>query len=583
MSKVGLSLCVKRRRNGAVKRYLGIILVILMVASIFNTTAYAQNSSQAKVTKDSIFLDGESVRFNGFNISGSNYFKLRDLAEELSGTTSQFDVSWNGQENAIEIITGKPYTPIESEDSKYYSSYQTYSAKPTDSRIIVNGQVQSVTAFNIDNNNYFQLRDLGRLVPFDINFNNNANEIKIYSKVPENVYRAETKNAEKSNAVSSTFPRWSSTVESYLVSNQDHTLSVIEVNEDVTIDTYDADYKLLDKKTIDFELPMFGGFYSGEKYNYIAFGQENREENNDKEVIRIVRYDKQFNRMDSVSVKGGASFTINPFQAGSGRMAESGDTLVFHTARSRYTTADGLNHQSQLTIIVNTLSMTIINDLGRFQKNHVSHSFDQYVLFDGNYHVLVDHGDAYPRSIVLSKGNGSSYSKTDLFRIPGKTGANSTGVSVGGFEMSTTNYIAVMNTVDHSRVKEYTSYEMVGLDRDQRDIIVSVLPRINSDNASVKQITLATYVGSDQIASIPKLVKITDDKLMVTWQEFDLEHNRGSLKYVYINQDGNSIGDIKTVEHFMLSDCQPVIVDKKAVWYTNNNGMRMFYTIPLEG
>ncbi|MNP68798.1 hypothetical protein D3C76_1648070 [compost metagenome] len=110
-----------------------------------------------------------------------------------------------------------------------------------------------------------------------------------------------------------------------------------------------------------------------------------------------------------------------------------------------------------------------------------------------------------------------------------------------------------------------------------------MLPRTNSDNASVKQITLATYVGSGQIASIPKLVKITDDKLMVTWQEFDLEHNRGSLKYVYINQDGNSIGDIKTVEHFMLSDCQPVIVDKKAVWYTNNNGMRMFYTIPLEG
>ncbi|HBS44626.1 MAG TPA: hypothetical protein DEA91_09550, partial [Paenibacillus sp.] len=99
---------------------------------------------------------------------------------------------------------------------------------------------------------------------------------------------------------------------------------------------------------------------------------------------------------------------------------------------------------------MNTQTMTVTNDLGRFQKNHVSHSFDQYVLFDGAAHVLVDHGDAYPRSIVLNKGNGTSYNEVDLFNIPGKIGANTTGVSIGGFEMSSANYIVAMNTIDHS-------------------------------------------------------------------------------------------------------------------------------------
>jgi len=85
----------------------------------------------------------------------------------------------------------------------------------------------------------------------------------------------------------------------------------------------------------------------------------------------------------SVSVKGGESFTTKPFDAAAGRMAEDGDRLVFHTSRERYTTSDGLNHQSQLTLIVDTGAMKVLNDLGPFQSNHVSHSFDQYVLIDG--------------------------------------------------------------------------------------------------------------------------------------------------------------------------------------------------------
>ena len=214
-----------------------------------------------------------------------------------------------------------------------------------------------------------------------------------------------------SDVLSSTFFRWKSTIMTYLIDNHDRSKTVVEANEKrkiITLADYDVDNQLISEKVIDFELPIFGAFYHGEQYNYIAFGQENREENNAKEVIRIVRYDKNFNRIDSVSITGGDSFTIIPFAFACGRMSEHGNELVLHTSRQRYITSDGLNHQSQLTIIVDTQTMTVTNDLGQFQANHVSHSFDQYVQFDGNDHVLIDHGDGYPRSIVLNKESGLS-------------------------------------------------------------------------------------------------------------------------------------------------------------------------------
>ncbi|MEK5234840.1 hypothetical protein NST99_03890 [Paenibacillus sp. FSL L8-0470] len=563
------------------KKLFSLLLILLLVTPAFGSTTFADNTVKAKVAESSTFFNGEEKHSNGFAILGNNYYSLRDIAEHFSGTSSQFDITWNKKNNAIEIITGQAYTPEESRGSKYYSQSSSYSATLSNSKVVLDGQLQSIKAYTIDGRNYFQLRDLAAKIPFELEYDNKLNQLAMFSKVPDHAYRVKTGAAVESNAESSNFPRWKSTVESYLVNNSDGTVSVIEADKEVAIETYNAKYELTATQKVAYELPLFGGFYSGVKYNYIAFGQENREEDNSKEVIRIVRYDKSFNRIDSVSVKGGESYTVVPFDAASGRMAEQGDTLVFHTSRERYTTEDGLNHQSQLTIIVNTGTMTVTNDMGRFQKNHVSHSFDQYVLFDGSSHVLVDHGDAYPRSIVLNKGDGKSYSEVDLFQIPGRTGANATGVSVGGFEMSAGNYIVAMNSIDHSLVKDYTSYEMVGLEKDQRDIMLNVLPKNSLASASVNHITLAKYVGTDRIASIPKLVKIADDKFMVLWQEFDKDNHPGDLKYVFIDGSGQAAGAIQTIKHFVLSECNPVVSGGNIVWYTNSNGSRLFYTIPV--
>ncbi|UPK43756.1 hypothetical protein [Paenibacillus pabuli] len=566
-------------------RKIWFVLLALFVAFPASSTSTYANSVKAKteasVTKSNVTVNGKTIRLSGFNIAGSNYYSLRDISKHLSGTTSEFDVTWNTRTNSIEIVKEQSYTPDDSIKQTSYSSNKSYTAILSNAKVIVNGAPQQLKAYNIDGSNYFQLRDLAVQIPFEVEFDETSNQINIFSKAVENTYRANVTTTINDNVVSSEFPRWKSPILSYLINNGDQTVSVVEANQGVTIETYNTKFELIDNHKVELELPLFGGFYSGKIYNYIAFGQENKEENDDKEVIRIVRYDKNFKRIDSVSIKGGESYTINPFASGSGRMAEQDNTLIFHTARKRYTTSDGLNHQSQLTIQVNTSTMTVTNDLGRFQKNHVSHSFDQYVQFDGSTPVLVDHGDAYPRSVVIHRGSGSDYTEADAFKIPGRIGANMTGVSLGGFEMSNDYYIVAMNSIDHSYVTDYTSYEMVGLPRDQRDIILSLMPKANFNSAAAKQVTLSKYVGSDHIASIPKLIKRSDNNMIVLWQEFDVNNHLQDAKYVEIDGQGNTLGEIQSLPHYVLSETDPIVTDNRIIWYTNVDGKRTFYTIPL--
>lgn len=56
--------------------------------------------------------------------------------------------------------------------------------------------------------------------------------------------------------------------------------------------TYDSKLNLVSSENVAAELPIFGGIYIGENYNYAVFGQMNKEESDECEVFRFVKYDK---------------------------------------------------------------------------------------------------------------------------------------------------------------------------------------------------------------------------------------------------------------------------------------------------
>ena len=88
---------------------------LTMLLSMLFMFVYADNSVTAAKTASRVLVDGEEKLFDAYNINGNNYFKQRDIAFVLSGSASQFVVTWDGKKNAINLISQKPYTVVGSE------------------------------------------------------------------------------------------------------------------------------------------------------------------------------------------------------------------------------------------------------------------------------------------------------------------------------------------------------------------------------------------------------------------------------------------------------------------------------------
>ncbi len=128
----------------------------------------------ASPTTASLIVNSEYVTPVAYNINGSNYFKLRDLAYILDGTGSQFDVGWDSDQKLITINTGVNYNAVGGEMT---SSADSQNVSASNVEISVNGQSISLTAYNIGGNNYFMLRDLGEYLGFDVDWDSASSSI----------------------------------------------------------------------------------------------------------------------------------------------------------------------------------------------------------------------------------------------------------------------------------------------------------------------------------------------------------------------------------------------------------------------
>lgn len=122
----------------------------------------------ANPTSSPVLVNGKNVSFDAYNISDNNYFKLRDLAYILSGSEKQFEVTWDATANAINLISGQPYTAVGNEMASKGSAQKK--PLPTTSVIYLDGVEIALTAYNIDGNNYFKLRDLGEALNFEVDW-----------------------------------------------------------------------------------------------------------------------------------------------------------------------------------------------------------------------------------------------------------------------------------------------------------------------------------------------------------------------------------------------------------------------------
>jgi hypothetical protein len=162
------------------------IAKILLVAMLFTVlfvslcaSAFAATESVTAVPASaSVFIDGKLVAFDAYAINGSNYFKLRDLAQAINGTAKQFDVGYDPASNSITISTGKAYVPVGGELSRS-SSPAPAPASVSSAKVLFNGSQINLVAYTIAGSNYFKLRDIGSYVNFNVSFDSAANAIRV--------------------------------------------------------------------------------------------------------------------------------------------------------------------------------------------------------------------------------------------------------------------------------------------------------------------------------------------------------------------------------------------------------------------
>ncbi|MCT4606229.1 MAG: copper amine oxidase N-terminal domain-containing protein [Marinisporobacter sp.] len=122
-------------------------------------------------------VNGKIVSLDAYNIDGNNCFKLRDLAKVVNGTEKQFEVTWDGEKKAINLVSHKPYTITGGELSK--GDGQNKTGKLNTSIIYKDGKEIKLIAYNINGNNYFNLRDVASAFDIGVTWDGVTNTVGI--------------------------------------------------------------------------------------------------------------------------------------------------------------------------------------------------------------------------------------------------------------------------------------------------------------------------------------------------------------------------------------------------------------------
>lgn len=382
-----------------------------------------------------------------------------------------------------------------------------------------------------------------------------------------------TKNINKQD-----YTTYGSTVTSYLYENGQGGVTRVEyTGGTVVVEDYDGSYNLTGSRSVQAELPIWGGFFAGKDANFLIFGQKNPGQSDSAEVIRVVKYSKDWQRQGQASLKG-ANTTV-PFDAGSLRCDEYGGYLYIRTCHEMYKSKDGYNHQSNLTMAVRQSDMTITDsyyDVMNSSYGYISHSFNQFLIVDEDGKIVtLDHGDAYPRGVVFCKyyadaGSGKFTGQRygnwcscgEMLKFAGSVGNNTTGGSIGGLAETTDCYVMAYN---------YDGKGGTG----PRDAYYHYMDKTSGKSWSVKLTSGTPGVTTPVLAP----AGLTGGYVM--WNGKSGSTPNDTLYYMAYGANG-APGETKTAKA-PLSDCQPVYHGGKVVWYVTNNSAPTFYGLDASG
>lgn len=140
-------------------------------------SALLQQKATASPATAQISVNGTPVTLPAYNIDGSNYVRVRDVAVLLRDLPGGYDVQWNAAMNRVELTSMASYTPLGTESAPLPAGNRTvYSIiEPT----AADGMQHMVAAYNIDGNTFYKLRSLGSLCGFTVDWDDASQTVLV--------------------------------------------------------------------------------------------------------------------------------------------------------------------------------------------------------------------------------------------------------------------------------------------------------------------------------------------------------------------------------------------------------------------
>jgi len=290
------------------------------------------------------------------------------------------------------------------------------------------------------------------------------------------------------------------------------------------VENFDAQWNCVNTQKLELELPLWGGAFLGEKYNYVICGNyADSSLTNGGEVYRVIQYDKGFERIASLPVFSSETDTYSPFADCAVSFAEQENHLAIVTAHKTLESS-----LTTVSLLIDTDNMTWVQD---FSCSTISDPRRHFVAFDG---------DTAVRTVLNDDAILVTFGDTNI-PLETKSGHRS---DLAGLAVSSTHYLLVGTNIDF---KEQNIY----------------LYSIDKETGQTNSFRLTASTSFDSMGlCTPKITKISDDRFVVMWNSMA----RRYVQYVILDGAGNVLCSQKECFDLQLTDCDPICSQNKIIW-----------------
>ena len=174
------------RRNNIMKKKISLLLAILMLVTFIPTSFAERKTTEARKSNQRIALDGEEVKVGSYLVEDYNYIKLRDVAAILKGTSSQFNVGRTIEDKSILVIDPTSSYDILDSDLQEITKEKAKASLGI-TKVEIRGEIKELKTALIDGFNYVQLRDIAKLVGFEVKYNAKNKTIVIETEKTDDI------------------------------------------------------------------------------------------------------------------------------------------------------------------------------------------------------------------------------------------------------------------------------------------------------------------------------------------------------------------------------------------------------------